>query len=60
MCYEEREDDGMSTVKIKKCADQMELHAVRLALESQLYRQNMLRLVRNIHRFHLKTMFIKT
>lgn len=45
MCYEGEEDDA-STVKIKKCADQMELHAVRLALESQLYRENMLRLVR--------------
>ncbi|XP_020289609.1 uncharacterized protein LOC109857570 [Pseudomyrmex gracilis] len=47
-CYEEREDDEMSAVKIKKCADQMELHAVRLALESQLYRENMLRLIKDI------------
>lgn len=49
-CYEEG-SYKISNVEVKKCADQMELHAVRLALEVKLYRQNMLRMVRNIKKF---------
>jgi len=43
-CYKQNDDD-IPRVEVKKCADQMELHAVQLALEASLYRQNMLRMV---------------
>jgi len=43
-CYKQNDDD-IQRVEVKKCADQMELHAVQLALEASLYRQNMLRMV---------------
>lgn len=47
-CYKQRDADILN-VEIKKCADEMELHAVRLALEATLYRQNMLRMVRKFN-----------
>lgn len=47
-CYKQRDDD-IPNVEVKKCADEMELHAVRLALEATLYRQNMLRMVREFN-----------
>jgi len=43
-CYKQNDDDT-PRIEVKKCADQMELHAVQLALEASLYRQNMLRMV---------------
>lgn len=46
-CY--KQTDDVPSVEVKKCADQMELHAVRLALEATLYRQNMLRMVRKLN-----------
>lgn len=46
-CY--KQNDDVSNVEVKKCADQMELHAVQLALEANLYRQNMLRMVTSIN-----------
>lgn len=46
-CYKQRDADILN-VEIKKCADEMELHAVRLALEATLYRQNMLRMIEDI------------
>lgn len=45
-CY--KRNDGISTVEVKKCADQMELHAVQLALEASLYRRNMLRMIADV------------
>ncbi|CAL1679596.1 unnamed protein product [Lasius platythorax] len=45
-CY--KQTDDVPSVEVKKCADQMELHAVRLALEATLYRQNMLRMIADI------------
>jgi len=53
LTYYERKDDNIQNVQVNKCADQMELNAVRLALETSLYRQNMLRLVRDICKFCL-------
>lgn len=47
-CYKQTEND-IASIEVKKCADQMELHAVRLALEATLYRQNMLRMVRKFN-----------
>lgn len=47
-CYKQRDADTLN-VEVKKCADEMELHAVRLALEATLYRQNMLRIVRKFN-----------
>ncbi|KAM0726837.1 hypothetical protein ACS0PU_006998 [Formica fusca] len=46
-CYKQTEND-IASIEVKKCADQMELHAVRLALEATLYRQNMLRMIADI------------
>ncbi|KAL6433804.1 hypothetical protein ACFW04_005797 [Cataglyphis niger] len=46
-CYKQTDIDTAS-IEVKKCADQMELHAVRLALEATLYRQNMLRMIADI------------
>lgn len=41
-CYDKNDE----SIEVKKCADQMELNAVRLALEANLYRKNMLKMVR--------------
>ncbi|XP_011345385.2 uncharacterized protein LOC105283940 [Ooceraea biroi] len=46
-CYEEK-DDGIQSVQVNKCADQMELNAVRLALETGLYRRNMLKMIADV------------
>lgn len=46
-CYKQTDND-IPSVEVKRCADQMELHAVRLALEATLYRQNMLRMIEDI------------
>ncbi|XP_072742727.1 uncharacterized protein [Anoplolepis gracilipes] len=46
-CYKQTDND-VPSIEVKKCADQMELHAVRLALEVALYRQNMLRMIADI------------
>lgn len=46
-CYKQTDDD-VPSVEVKKYADLMELHAVRLALEVTLYRQNMLRMIADI------------
>lgn len=46
-CYKQNND--IPSVEVKKCADQMELYAVQLALEAGIYRQNMLRMVRSIN-----------
>lgn len=45
-CY--KQNDDITNIEVKKCADQMELHAVQLALQASLYRQNMLKMVRSI------------
>ncbi|XP_029175285.1 uncharacterized protein LOC114943731 [Nylanderia fulva] len=45
-CY--KQTDDVPSVEVKKYADLMELHAVRLALEVTLYRQNMLRMIADI------------
>lgn len=50
-CHEER-SYGIPN-EIKKCADKLELHAIRLALEVNLYRQNMLKMVKNVKHFHV-------
>ncbi|XP_012522826.1 uncharacterized protein LOC105828837 [Monomorium pharaonis] len=46
--YYNRNDNNIPSVQVKKCADQMELHAVQLALEANLYRQNMLRMIADV------------
>lgn len=52
-CYKQTDDD-VPSVEVKKYADLMELHAVRLALEVTLYRQNMLRMVRKFNTDNVK------
>lgn len=44
LCYKEKNEDIPSS-QLKKCANEMELLAVRSSLEATLYRQNMLKLV---------------
>ncbi|XP_011167673.1 uncharacterized protein LOC105201376 [Solenopsis invicta] len=45
-CYKQNND--IPNIQVKKCADQMELHAVQLALETSLYRQNMLKMIADV------------
>ncbi|XP_014482576.1 PREDICTED: uncharacterized protein LOC106748501 [Dinoponera quadriceps] len=45
-CYERNDEDPSAIVK--RCADQMELNAVRLALEANLYRKTMLKMIADI------------
>ncbi|KYQ50936.1 hypothetical protein ALC60_10076 [Trachymyrmex zeteki] len=44
-CYKQND---ISNIKVKKYADQMELHAVQLALETNIYRQNMLKMIDDV------------
>ncbi|XP_018337557.1 PREDICTED: uncharacterized protein LOC108745733 [Trachymyrmex septentrionalis] len=44
-CYKQND---IPSIKVKKCADQMELHAVQLALETNIYRQNMLKMIDDV------------
>ncbi|XP_011869405.1 PREDICTED: uncharacterized protein LOC105562872 [Vollenhovia emeryi] len=41
-------DADTSSIQVKKYTDQMELHAVQLALEASLYRRNMLRMIADV------------
>ncbi|XP_018376543.1 PREDICTED: uncharacterized protein LOC108769832 isoform X2 [Trachymyrmex cornetzi] len=44
-CYKQND---VPSIKVKKYADQMELHAVQLALETSIYRQNMLKMIDDV------------
>lgn len=44
-CHEKNNED-IPNIEVKKCADQMELNAIQLALEASLYRKNMLKMVK--------------
>ncbi|XP_018052071.1 PREDICTED: uncharacterized protein LOC108689688 isoform X2 [Atta colombica] len=50
-CYKQND---ISSIKVKKCADQMELHAVQLALETSIYRQNMLKMIDDVKSHTIK------
>ncbi|XP_031368119.1 uncharacterized protein LOC116186071 [Apis dorsata] len=47
LCYKEKNEDIPSS-QLKKCANEMELLAVRSSLEATLYRQNMLKLISDV------------
>ncbi|XP_076626695.1 uncharacterized protein LOC143344479 [Colletes latitarsis] len=47
LCYKDKNKD-IPCDHLKKCADQMELYAVRSSLEATLYRQNMLKLISDV------------
>ncbi|CAK9812333.1 hypothetical protein ANTQUA_LOCUS7221 [Anthophora quadrimaculata] len=47
LCYKEKIED-IPCDQLKKCANQMELLAVRSSLEATLYRQNMLKLISDV------------
>ncbi|XP_076183329.1 uncharacterized protein LOC143155015 [Ptiloglossa arizonensis] len=47
LCYKDKNED-IPCDHLKKCANQMELHAVRSSLEATLYRQNMLKLISDV------------
>ncbi|XP_011066032.1 PREDICTED: uncharacterized protein LOC105153092 isoform X2 [Acromyrmex echinatior] len=50
-CFKEND---VPSIKVKKCADQMELHAVQLALETSIYRQNMLKMIDDVKSHTMK------
>ncbi|KAL2724396.1 chromatin-remodeling ATPase INO80 [Vespula squamosa] len=47
VCYEQKNEETFSC-DLKKCADQMELNAVRCSIEASLYRQHMLKMISDI------------
>ncbi|XP_043505271.1 uncharacterized protein LOC122526133 [Polistes fuscatus] len=47
VCYKQKNQEAQS-YELKKCADQMELDAVRCSLEASLYRQHMLKMISDI------------
>ncbi|KAI4499517.1 hypothetical protein M0802_005413 [Mischocyttarus mexicanus] len=47
VCYKEKNQEAQSS-ELKKCADLMELDAVRCSLEASLYRQHMLKMISDI------------
>ncbi|XP_054008592.1 uncharacterized protein LOC128892288 [Hylaeus anthracinus] len=47
LCYKDKNED-IPCDRLKKCANQMELYAVRSSLEATLYRQNMLKLISDV------------
>ncbi|KAL2732858.1 uncharacterized protein V1477_015099 [Vespula maculifrons] len=47
VCYNQKNEETFS-YDLKKCADQMELNAVRCSLEASLYRQHMLKMISDI------------
>ncbi|KAG7209091.1 hypothetical protein KM043_015238 [Ampulex compressa] len=47
LCYKQKNEE-IPCSGLKKCADYMELNAVRSSLEASLYRQNMLKLISDI------------
>ncbi|XP_011702992.1 PREDICTED: uncharacterized protein LOC105459027 [Wasmannia auropunctata] len=53
-CYKQNDDVSIERIEVKKCADQMELHAVQLALEANLYRQNMLKMINDVKSHTIK------
>ncbi|XP_078044983.1 uncharacterized protein LOC144474203 [Augochlora pura] len=51
--YYNDKDKDISCEQLKKCANQMELHAVRSSLEATLYRQNMLKMISDVKSYTL-------
>lgn len=49
--YYKKKNEDIPNVEVKRCADQMELNAIRLALEATLYRKSMLKMVRLLTNF---------
>ncbi|XP_035721864.1 uncharacterized protein LOC118441497 [Vespa mandarinia] len=47
VCYKQKNQETFNC-DLKKCADQMELNAVRSSLEASLYRQHMLKMISDI------------
>ncbi|XP_076653500.1 uncharacterized protein LOC143359456 [Halictus rubicundus] len=51
--YYKDKDKDISCEQLKKCANQMELYAVRSSLEASLYRQNMLKMISDVKSYTL-------